>query len=141
MEQPLGGELLLPAAATAAWGCCLLLAGCSCCDFCLVLLELGLSLSSDKEEKMLWELFLCCDWETLQAVCWKGCGERGVPELWSAAPIPCCHGGAGMGGTVRLREPIWVTPSLEPGENLGMLLGFWIGGGSEALASCCQRCH
>lgn len=60
-----------------------------------------LRLSSDREVKMLWELFPCSDWEILKPLCWKGHSECGIP-----VPSPAA--------TARLRDPLcWVT--LKPG--------------------------
>lgn len=109
-KEPLGGKLAPSDSRNGSRGGCLGLlparGGCSWCDFRVVLLELGYSLSSDKEEKLLWELFPCCDWGTLDPVCWKGCCD-GALECWSHPLVPWWHWdewyseteGAHLGGT------------------------------------------
>lgn len=46
-----------------------------------MLVELGLSLSSDREEKMLWELFPCSDWENLEPLAGRATPSVAVLEL------------------------------------------------------------
>lgn len=88
----------------AGWDCCLLLVGFSWCHVHLVLLELGSSLSSDREDKMLWELFPCSDWETLEPVCWKGRSECGSAELSECGSHPSPAARWHWGGCYRETE-------------------------------------